>query len=79
MVSIEVHDNGIGIPQEILGKIFDPFFTTKAPDKGTGLGLSISKTILEEFRGTLTMTCMPKKGTTAVITLPAEKKYGTST
>jgi signal transduction histidine kinase len=79
MVRIEIRDNGIGIPQEIQGKIFDPFFTTKAPDKGTGLGLSISKTILEEFRGTLIMTCMPEKGTTAVITLPAEEKYGTST
>jgi histidine kinase len=79
MVRIEVRDNGIGIPQEIQGRIFDPFFTTKAPDKGTGLGLSISKTILEEFRGTLTMTCTPEKGTTAVIILPAEEKYGTST
>jgi signal transduction histidine kinase len=79
MVRIEVRDNGVGIPQEIQGKIFDPFFTTKPPDKGTGLGLSISKTILEEFEGTLIITCTSEEGTTATMTLPAEDNYETRT
>ena len=79
MVRIEVRDNGVGIPQEIQGKIFDPFFTTKTPDKGTGLGLSISKTILEEFEGTLIITCTSEEGTTATMTLPAEDNYETRT
>ena len=72
-VTIEIRDNGSGIPLEIQEKIFDPFFTTKDPDKGTGLGLAISKTIVEEFDGTLTVTSSPsQKGTTAIITLPVQ-------
>ena len=52
-VSVEVKDNGIGIPEEAKKKIFQPFFTTKEPGKGTGLGLSVSKKILDEHKGTL--------------------------
>ncbi len=73
-VSIEICDNGSGIPDEIREKIFDPFFTTKAPDKGTGLGLAISKTIIEDFGGTLTIMPSPsQEGTIATITLPVQR------
>jgi len=30
-VILSIHDNGPGIPEDILAKIFDPFFTTKEP------------------------------------------------
>ncbi len=47
-VMIEVHDNGGGIPEEILERVFDPYFTTKHQAKGTGLGLYILKVIVEK-------------------------------
>lgn len=73
-VKIEVIDQGVGIPSAIMAKVFEPFFTTKAPDKGTGLGLAISKSLIESFRGTITLQSSPGQGTTVTITLPALTK-----
>ncbi len=70
-VIVQVIDNGIGIPNNIINKIFDPFFTTKDPDKGTGLGLSISKTMIEEFGGKLEIESVPMHSTVVTISLPA--------
>ena len=48
MVSINIEDNGGGIPEKILKDIFNPYFTTKHESQGTGLGLYILKMIIEE-------------------------------
>jgi PAS domain S-box-containing protein len=50
---INVEDNGVGIPSNVLLRIFDPFYTTKAPKDGTGLGLSISYGIVSDLGGVL--------------------------
>ena len=50
-VQLEVEDDGVGIPEEILSNLFEPFFTTKEKGHGVGLGLAISKGIAERHRG----------------------------
>ena len=52
-ISIEIQDDGPGIPPEVMQKIWDPFFTTKEQGKGTGLGLSISQNIIHSLGGKL--------------------------
>jgi len=52
-VTIEIEDNGPGIPDEIKDKILQPFFTTKKGTQGTGLGLSITNDIVKAHGGTM--------------------------
>jgi len=66
--TIEVRDNGPGIPPDIRDRVFDPFFTTKA--RGGGLGLPIARRTAELHGGSLTLTCPDTGGTVATLRLP---------
>jgi signal transduction histidine kinase len=68
-VRLSLRDTGPGIPPENLARIFEIYFSTKPG--GTGLGLPIAKKIIEEHRGTLTVSSAPGQGTTFTISLPA--------
>lgn len=67
-ITIEVADQGPGIPNEIRDRIFQPFFSTK--EEGTGLGLSIARRIVNEHGGSLELVSESGQGARFVITLP---------
>ncbi|MBI5677085.1 MAG: hypothetical protein HZC52_01025 [Planctomycetes bacterium] len=69
-INVEIHDNGIGIPEQNLPKIFEPFFTTKEIGKGTGLGLSIAYNIIKSHNGTIEVQSKVNEGTTFTIKIP---------
>ncbi|GAK52092.1 GAF sensor signal transduction histidine kinase [Candidatus Moduliflexus flocculans] len=71
-VTIEVSDNGGGIPAEIIDNIFNPFFTTKGT--GTGLGLAIIRKIIENHHGNINVRNRPGVGVTFVINLPGDPR-----
>ena len=75
-IEIRIHDNGKGIPPDVVEKIFNPFFTTKATDQGTGLGLAITSDIIREHGGSIQVNSTPGESTEMVLTLPLERTAG---
>lgn len=71
-VSIEISDNGGGIPPEIIDNIFNPFFTTKGT--GTGLGLAIIRKIIDNHKGNINVRNRHRVGVTFVINLPVDPR-----
>jgi len=71
-VSIQIRDDGAGIPEDAMKKLFEPFFTTKEGGKGVGLGLAISKNIVERHRGKLEVESQLGRGTTFYIFIPTD-------
>ncbi len=69
-VKIAVADNGVGISNENKDKIFEPKFTTKT--SGMGLGLGMVKNIVETYKGNITFSSMPGKGTVFTVKFPRE-------
>lgn len=70
-LTIEIEDNGQGIPPDVQGKMFDPFFTTKPVGRGTGLGLSICyQIIVDTHGGAITCSSEVNQGTCITIVLP---------
>ncbi|MDZ7717361.1 MAG: two-component regulator propeller domain-containing protein [Balneolaceae bacterium] len=61
-VTIEIVDNGPGIPDAIKDKILQPFFTTKKGTAGTGLGLSITNDIIKAHGGRMKIKSSPGEG-----------------
>jgi two-component system NtrC family sensor kinase len=69
LITVEVEDTGVGIPDENMKRLFTPFFTTKPIGKGTGLGLAIIYGIVKMHRGQINVQSQVGKGTTFTITL----------
>ena len=73
-ISIEVQDNGFGIPSTDLPFIFDRFYRVregKASEvEGNGLGLAIVKSIVEQHNGQISVESEIDKGSCFSISLP---------
>jgi len=64
-LTVAVHDTGVGVAPENLGKVFNPFFTTKAK----GQGLAVCKRLVEAQGGTINVTSEVGKGSTFTVTV----------
>jgi signal transduction histidine kinase len=72
MVSVEVWNDGPGIPPDIVSRIFEPFYTTKPPGQGLGLGLDSVNRIVSMHAGMVTVES--KDGATCFqVRLPIER------
>lgn len=74
MLTIEVHDSGIGIPPEEQARVFDAFHQAEGTYQrrfgGTGLGLTISRDLCRAMGGDLVCQSAPGEGSVFTFTLP---------
>lgn len=66
-ISIQVADNGPGIPAEKMDQIFIPFYTTK--ETGSGIGLSLSRQIMRLHKGSLEVQSVEGQGSVFTMTI----------
>lgn len=74
-VFINIHDKGIGIPEEEQKYLFTKFFRAKNANEihGTGLGLSIVKHYVDLLKGEITFKSKLNVGTKFTLSLPLNK------
>ena len=75
-ITIEVIDNGVGIPKEDQSKIFQRFYRVdKARSRsvgGTGLGLAITKHIVNSLQGNIGVESKLGEGSKFIVTIPTK-------
>ena len=77
-VEISVVDQGIGIPEDEVGRIFERFYRVDPARHrstgGTGLGLSIVKHVAATHGGDISVWSVEGQGSTFTLTLPRRKQ-----
>ena len=72
--TIEIADNGIGMPKESLEHIYERFYRVDKSHSreigGTGLGLAITKNAILLHKGTIKVESVEGEGTTFVVRIP---------
>lgn len=75
-ITIQVADQGIGIPADDLEKILQPFYrgTNARAYKGFGIGLSLTEKIINMHGGNLHIASAEGKGTTVTLIFKKEQR-----
>jgi len=67
-IEARFHDNGPGIPEDVMPHIFEPLFSTK--NFGVGLGMPAVRQIMELHGGGIEVESVAGQGTTVTLWLP---------
>lgn len=74
MLTIQVRDNGIGIPSSKLSNVFEPFTqvdsTITRKYEGVGLGLTIARRFIDILDGTIHIRSVEHEGTVVTVSIP---------
>lgn len=71
------HDDGQGMPQEVVERVFDPYFTTRADSGGSGLGMHIVHSLVcERLGGSIALESAPGRGVAITMMLPMPARTG---
>ncbi|MDH6352822.1 MULTISPECIES: cell wall metabolism sensor histidine kinase WalK [Brevibacillus] len=78
--TVEIKDNGIGIPEEAIPHLFERFYRAEqsrnSSTGGSGLGLSIARQIIEGHGGEIWVKSKQGSGTSLFFSLPRMNQQG---
>lgn len=78
-VRVDVHDEGVGLPQDEWGRVFERFYRVDDAltrrTQGTGLGLYLAKAVVQAHGGEIGVHSTPGAGSTFYFTLPRHQAY----
>ena len=69
-VILKIHDNGLGIEEDLIHAIFNMFYRASDRSKGSGLGLYLVKVAIEKMKGEIDVESKYLENTTFTISLP---------
>ena len=73
-LSLTVRDNGIGIPEDAVGRVFDRFYQVQASPvrdyQGTGIGLSLVKELADLHLGSVNVESEIGEGSVFTVVIP---------
>lgn len=70
---LSVEDSGPGIAKKELDKVFDRFYQSEGnEDKGSGIGLALVKELTDLYRGQISVSSEPGKGSRFRVSLPLD-------
>ncbi len=73
-VFFTINDYGVGMDEETMNNIFTKFYQgdKSHSGRGNGIGLSIVKSVVDFYKGEISVESVPNKGTTFCILFPTE-------
>jgi signal transduction histidine kinase len=74
-ITIDIQDNGQGIPKEFQEQVFDMYYRANERSKGNGLGLYIVKKAVEKLDGSISLSSIMQVGTTFSVMLPRAYRF----
>ena len=72
--TIEIADNGQGIPEDEINQVWEELFRGQAARSlpGSGIGLAMVRTIIERHGGSIDLRSRVGQGTVVAVSLPME-------
>ena len=67
--TLEVEDDGPGIPPEERERVFEPFYRLRPQSKGSGLGLNLVAEVVARHDGRVSIRSAPAGGTIVQVDL----------
>jgi signal transduction histidine kinase len=75
-LTLDIHDDGAGMPAGDVARAFDPFFTTTFGQGGSGLGLFVAHSLVSGMLGgSLQLDSRPGEGTRVRLELPLQEPW----